>query len=54
VRPLPFERPDPDLAREALWLALLTYGLFIEMSDRTVHHGLGPAVLTIFQRHIAT
>lgn len=44
---LPFDRANPDLAREGLLLSLLTYGLFIEASDRTVQHGLGPRILEL-------
>jgi hypothetical protein len=46
---LPFDRSNPELAREALLLSLLTYGLFMEASDRTVQHGLGPRILELVQ-----
>jgi hypothetical protein len=44
---LPFDGANTELAREALLLSLLTYGLFIEASDLTVQHGLGPHILEL-------
>lgn len=44
---LTFDRPTPDLAREALALSVLTYGLLIELSEMSVGHGLGPRVLEL-------
>src|SRR4051812_31410842 len=31
---------DPDLADEALWLAILTYGGLLELAEKSVRHGL--------------
>jgi hypothetical protein len=41
------ERPDPELSDDALSRAIFTYGLFLELSDKTVRHGLGAQVLEI-------
>jgi hypothetical protein len=37
---LPLERGNVALSEEALALANLTYGLFLDMAERTVQHGL--------------
>ena len=46
---LTFDRPNPELATEALVLSLLNYGLFMEASDKTVKHGLGPRIHQMVQ-----
>jgi len=43
------ERPEPELAEEALRLAILTYGLFLKLSQKTVEHDLGTRGLSIIQ-----
>jgi hypothetical protein len=50
---VPLEQPQPGLADEALGLAILTFGLFLELSDRTVRHGPGAAALEIVRASIA-
>jgi hypothetical protein len=50
---LPFDRPNSALAREALLLSLFTYGLFIEASDRTVQHHLGPQALEVIEASLS-
>jgi hypothetical protein len=44
---LPLEQREPELASEALSLAILTYGLFLDMAERTVRHGLTSRVTEI-------
>jgi hypothetical protein len=40
---------EPELARDALWLSILTYGLFLELSEKAVGHKLGAQVLDMFR-----
>lgn len=39
-----FERSEPELASQALWLSILTYAVFLHAAEKTVQHGLGPIV----------
>jgi hypothetical protein len=41
------ERGDPELADEALRLAIITYGQLLELSEKTVKHGLSARVLQL-------
>lgn len=43
------EAGDPDLADEALQLAILTYGQLLELSEKTVKHGLSERVLELLK-----
>jgi hypothetical protein len=47
------ERPEPELADEALRLAIVTFGLFLKLSQKTVEHNLGDRALEIIQRSAA-
>jgi hypothetical protein len=42
-----FEKDDSELADEALRLATLTYGVFLQLSDEVLAHGLGDRVRRI-------
>lgn len=42
--PTTFERNEFELAQEALVLAVLTYGLFMQLSEKSVRHGLDGAI----------
>jgi hypothetical protein len=44
---LHFETRQNALAEEVLEMAVLTYGLLLEMSERTVQHGLTSEALRI-------
>jgi hypothetical protein len=44
---LDLDRRDYELAKEALRLAILTYGFFVEQSEKTLRHGLSAEVLSI-------
>jgi hypothetical protein len=38
---LQLERPEPELARDALKVAVLTYGVLLDLSQKTLGHNLG-------------
>jgi hypothetical protein len=44
---LPLERPDPELAAEALTVSILTYAMFLEAAEGTMQHGLTRRVAQI-------
>lgn len=44
-----FERDDSELADEALRMAILTYGVFLHLSQRTIGHDLGARALAVIQ-----
>lgn len=39
-----FERPESELANDALWLSILTYAVFLHAAEKTVQHGLGESI----------
>lgn len=47
VETVQLERPDAALADEALRYAILTYGVFLHMSERTIGHELGQRTLAL-------
>jgi len=48
---LPLHHPDEKRAAEALGLALVTYGVFLELSEPIVHHGLADQVAQLIREH---
>lgn len=49
VQTVELEQGDAALADEALRLAILTYGLLLELSEKTVRHGLAARVLELVE-----
>ena len=49
-----FDKDDSELAIEALVLAIVIYGLFLHISDKTVRHGLNEQVQTIILKYDLT
>jgi Family of unknown function (DUF5677) len=48
---LPLHHPDEERAAEALGLALVTYGVFLELSEPIVQHGLADQVAELIREH---
>ena len=48
-----FDAKQPELADEGLYLAILVYGDFLRLSEKTVRHGLVPHVRRIVRASAA-
>jgi hypothetical protein len=49
VEQLRLGQPEPELAREALKVAVLSYGVLLHLSERTLEHDLGQRTLSLVQ-----
>ena len=47
------ELPQPDGAQEALELAAITYGAFLERAEPVVHHGVADEVKRLLSEYFA-